>query len=67
VFAARGASEADYWADRIRTFEFAPRFGDDGFPELILATALDAGHIIEAEANERHALHKLVTREKGTA
>jgi hypothetical protein len=32
-----------------------------------LATALDAGHIIEAEANERHALHKLVTREKGTA
>jgi hypothetical protein len=64
VFAARGASEADYWADRIRTFEVAPHFGDDGFPELILATALDAGHIIEAEANEPH---KLVTREKGTA
>jgi hypothetical protein len=64
---ARGASEADYWAERIRTFEVVPRFGEEGFPELIVATALDAGHILEAEANERYALHKLVTREKGTA
>jgi IclR helix-turn-helix domain len=58
-------SEADYYAERIRSFEAVPRFGDDGFPELVLATALKAGHITEAEASERYALHKLVTRENG--
>ena len=64
---ARGASEADYWAERIRTFDVAPRFGDHGFPELVLATALDAGHLTQAEANERYALHTRVTWEKGAA
>jgi hypothetical protein len=37
-----------------------PRLGDEGFPELVLATALSGSHITEAEANERYALHKLV-------
>jgi hypothetical protein len=61
------SSNADYWAERIRSFEAIPGFGADGFPELVLATALNAGHITEAEANERYALHKLVTRENGKA
>lgn len=59
---AEDTSEADYWAEPIRSLGAALRLGDEGFPELVLARALRAGHITEAEANERYALHKLVER-----
>jgi hypothetical protein len=37
--------------------------GDEGYPELVLAPAVLNGHITDAEAEERYALHKLVAGE----